>query len=188
MRTPFFTVGLGAISLWVITAWAAFAHALPGSILRFEPTDTQVNLTISLPVEDLVIADPDLQPLTDVDQGDMVPDTVLSDLSDYMAQHLQVSVSDKALLMSLTQAVMDMGENDHVGQYDLLVMSMTAHWADPLVDVALTYDGAMHEVRNHRALVYWTGDDGQSVPVAEFGYKPTDGAQRPVLLDLPDPR
>lgn len=68
-----------------------------------------------------------------------------------------------------------------------LVLSLTADapaTAEAL-SLTLTYDAVMHEVRNHRATVFWASPDRRPVMVADFGFRPTNGAQQPILLVQP---
>ncbi len=163
----------------------ALAHALPKAVLTFTQTDQQLQLTITLPVEDLVIAYPALEGLESAALEEGLSPQHLADLAAYFSDHLALHHGAAGLALTLESARILQDENEHVGTFRVLIMDWTGTLPDAAGDLTLTYDAVMHEVRNHRAEVYWTGPDALPVGLVEFGYRSVNGAQQPVVLQRP---
>ncbi len=163
----------------------ALAHALPKTVLTFKQDDQQLRLTITLSVEDLVIAHSALAGLetTALDQG--LSPQHLADLAAYFSDHLALHDGAAGLALTLESARILQDENEHVGTFRVLIMDWTGTLPDAAGDLTLTYDAVMHEVRNHRAEVYWTDPDALPIGLVEFGYRRVNGAQQPVVLQFP---
>ncbi|MEL0630896.1 hypothetical protein [Psychromonas aquatilis] len=68
---------------------SAYAHSLPGSILDFSKEGTDlVKLPANFPLEELVIAAPELHELKHIKQGEKVSGASLDDLQDYIQKHI----------------------------------------------------------------------------------------------------
>ncbi len=163
----------------------ALAHALPKAVLTFTQGDQQLRLTITLPVEDLVLAHPALKGLETAALDAGLGPEHLADLAAYFSDHLALHHDAAALALTLESARIRLDENEHVGTFRVLIMDWTGTLPDVEGDLTLTYDAVMHEVRSHRAEVYWTGPDALPVGLVEFGYRSVNGAPQPVVLQRP---
>ncbi|MDN2655681.1 hypothetical protein OW493_04410 [Cobetia sp. 14N.309.X.WAT.E.A4] len=150
----------------------AHAHALPGSVLTFEqqPQHT-LHLTLQFPREDLLIAAPELAALGDAKPGAPLAQALTDQLGDYLNQHLALSKDGDALPLTLTEAHLASTYQPQLGDYVLVITewNVTTEKAEP-DSLLLKYDAVMHEVRNHRADVYWQTFDGETRPLAGFGF------------------
>ncbi len=150
----------------------AHAHALPGSVLTFEqqPQHT-LQLTLKFPREDLLIAAPELAALGEQAPGQPLPQPLVDQLSDYLSHHLALSEDGDSLPLRLNGAHLASTYQPQLGDYVLVVTQWNLSSEGDLPDsLLLKYDAVMHEVRNHRADVYWQTSDGETRPLAGFGF------------------
>ena len=179
-----------ALVAWLGTVGAAAAHSLPGSVLSISRADDELRLTLEVPLEDLVLAAPDVRDLEDLPVGRDLPAGALSRLDAYLADHVALERGTTALPLSLSGASLVAASNDHVGAFTLVVAELAA----PLPGTAdvpsltLFHDAVMHEVRSHDATVYWVRPGVPPLAIAEFRYGTVDGRPRPVTLDVPRTR
>ncbi|MEP3673829.1 hypothetical protein [Sulfitobacter sp.] len=183
--------GRGAILacfMWVSAVGAAFTHGLPGSVLTLSQTEGMLDLEVQIPLEELVIAGPALRVLEDVPRDQGVSEDQRDLLATYFRDHLALERGEGPLPLSLERASLRSVQHHDVGSYDLLVLDFTAVLSDPKQEIfplTLFYDAVMHEVRSHKATVYWSEDDADPVGLARFLYRPTDGAMQGIRLDMP---
>lgn len=150
----------------------AQAHALPGSMLTFEqqPQDTLL-LTLQFPREDLLIAAPELAALGEQPPGHPLPQPLMDRLGDYLRQHLALSRDGDTLPLTLTDAHLTSTYQPQLGDYLLVVTRWNLSYQGATPDsLRLKYDAVMHEVRNHRADVEWQTPEGNTRPMADFGF------------------
>lgn len=165
----------------------SIAHSLPDSVLSFSPVKGQLSLIISVPVTELVIAAPELEPLTLESDTQELPQAITRLISNYFADHIDLIQASDTLTIELAQATINNAHNEHVGDYNVLdAYFFVMHQQDTKLSLPLTlrYDAVMHEIRNHRAAVFWSEPDQQAKAIARFGLKLVDGQQRPVELVL----
>ncbi|WP_368448087.1 hypothetical protein [Cobetia amphilecti] len=150
----------------------AHAHALPGSVLTFEqqPQHT-LHLTLQFPREDLLIAAPELAALGEQAPGQPLPQPLVDQLGDYLSHHLALSANHTPLTLQLVGARLESTYQPQLGDYVLVITewNVKTDKAEP-DSLLLKYDAVMHEVRNHRADVYWQTPDGDTRPLAGFGF------------------
>ncbi|GED43625.1 hypothetical protein [Cobetia marina] len=150
----------------------AHAHALPGSVLTFEqqPQHT-LQLTLQFPREDLLIAAPELAALGEQTPGQPLPQPLADQLGDYLRHHLALSANHTPLTLQLVGARLASTYQPQLGDYVLVITQWNVKTEKPEPDsLLLKYDAVMHEVRNHRADVYWQTPDGDTRPLAGFGF------------------
>lgn len=150
----------------------AHAHALPGSVLTFEqqPQHT-LHLTLQFPREDLLIAAPELAALGEQAPGQHLPQPLVDQLGDYLRHHLALSENHTPLTLQLAGARLESTYQPQLGDYVLVITEWNVKPEKPEPDsLLLKYDAVMHEVRNHRADVYWQTPDGATRPLAGFGF------------------
>ncbi|WP_341365951.1 hypothetical protein [Yoonia sp. BS5-3] len=176
-----------ALLLFIGGMQSALAHALPGSVLFLSHDQGQMNVTILLPIEDLVIAAPALKALEDLDGGQDITPAQQTQIGAYFAAHLKLQTEDGVIALELIEATIKTAGNAEVGTYNELTIQLTGTSAAdmPLFPMRLSYDAVMHEVRNHRATVYWKDPTGMVSGVAEFGYRRIGGKVQPVLITRP---
>ncbi len=167
-----------ALAVLVGSAGGVLAHALPGSVLLLRQQKERLRLTVQFPLEDLVIAAPELAVLEEVTPGDPLPQEMAARFGGYLLEHMELTGADGVLPLTLAGAVVQPAYHDHLGHFLLVVSEWDVTGRAPTV---LNYDAVMHEVRSHRAMVQWVAGDGGARPVAEFGYFGADGG---VPLDL----
>lgn len=150
----------------------AHAHALPGSVLTFEqqPQHT-LQLTLKFPREDLLIAAPELAALGEQTPGQPLPQPLVDQLGDYLNHHLTLSEDGDSLPLRLNGAYLESTYQPQLGDYVLVITqwNVKTDKAEP-DSLLLKYDAVMHEVRNHRADVYWQTPDGETRPLAGFDF------------------
>ncbi|PJE35847.1 hypothetical protein CVM52_15075 [Pseudooceanicola lipolyticus] len=162
---------LFALAFLVGSIGSVLAHALPGSVLLLRQQGATLQLTVQFPVEDLIIAAPELAALEKMAADQPLPQEFAAALTRYLGRHLSVTEDGVPLTLKMTDARLQAAYHDHLGHFALLVsqwqMTGVRRDATPLV---LTYDAVMHEVRNHRATVQWIEQNGDLRPISEFGY------------------
>lgn len=177
----FAVLALGAAS----TPTIGFSHALPGSTLTFSRDDDSLDLTITLLLQELILALPTLAGLEDLPKPDPLPAAVQAQLADYFAAHLILLPADQAALnQQLISAQLDEAQNDDVGLYDLPVVDLAAPLApdQTLFPLTITYDAVMHEVRNHQATVFVQTANGTPAVVGQIEPDPSPAKAAPFVL------
>ena len=174
-----------ALSFWAATTTLAHAHALPGTILVFAQTEDTLTVEITVNVEDLTIAEPALLVLRDLPVGPLRDELLTDQINTYFDYHMKVTAGSETISFTLDHAEITLGENDHVGVFEQMVLTFISDTAPSTEALTLRYDAVMHEVRNHRAVVYWADPGGGTNFIAEFGYRRIDGAAAPVELAAP---
>ncbi|WP_424930206.1 hypothetical protein [Amaricoccus tamworthensis] len=168
-----------ALAVLVGSAGGVLAHALPGSVLLLRQQEDGLRLTIRFPLEDLVIAAPELAVLEEVTPGDPLPQEMAERFGGYLLEHMELTGADGVLPLTLAGAMVQPAYHDHLGHFLLVVSEWNvAGGAGGNAHLVLNYDAVMHEVRSHRATVQWIARDGETRPVAEFGYHGADGGVR----------
>ena len=196
VRTIALVFALASFSMGVV-----YAHALPGSQLVFSHSNNQLQLSISVPVDDLIVAAPELSELNSAIEDPTIEGSSLSTslalkISTYFAKHLQLqsepsmSGNDnsewEAMSLTMENITLQTAHNEDVGHYQLLVMNLSADLPRPkLGPMQLRYDAVMHEVRTHRASAYWSSADNTLTRLAKFGYRLIDGQQQLISLTQP---
>ncbi len=173
--------GLLALSVLASGSGAVLAHALPGSVLLLQPQEAGLQLTIQFPLEDLLIAAPELAALEEEKDEEPLRPATTERLNRYIQRHLSLTENDTTLPLTLADVRLQSTYEESVGHFMLVVSQWTvANVTSKSASLVLNYDAVMHEVRNHRATVQWLARDGALRQVAEFGLSRTaDG----VLLD-----
>ncbi len=180
-----FLIALFLIAMFANIASVA-AHALPDSVLVFSEQNNKLALSIKIPTEDLVIANGTLAPLSELSANDKISTPLKAQISDYVAQHLKLQNNGAKLPLTVEGVSVESAHHEDVGTYTLLSLSLYAPIRrTELVDLTLHYDAVMHEVRNHRAMVYWQQPDNKPIFLTAFGYRRVDGQPKPVELKLP---
>lgn len=175
--------GLLALVVFIGSIGAVLAHALPGSVLLLRQQGSTLQLTIQFPLDDLIVAAPELSALDGLPSGQPLPQELDAALALYLGHHLAVTKAASPLGLTMTDARIQSTYHDHLGHFALVVSQwQMADDGDRSTPLILTYDAVMHEVRNHRATLRWIEDDGESHPISEFGYF---GAADGIALHLP---
>jgi len=175
------------IFLFPINISTTFAHSLPGSVLKFSqfPENNQhVDLTLSFALDDLLIASPAFEKIQSYDINE---DLNLKDfrlLEEYLNQHLQLYKDTERLSLTLKHVALELAFHEDIGEYIVLVSTLSSDKAiyGDVLPLTLQYDAIMHEIRNHRAMVYWLGSNEELMKLSNFGFKKVDGKQQKVSL------
>ncbi|QUS37015.1 hypothetical protein [Falsirhodobacter algicola] len=170
----------GAAAALVLLAGAAAAHPLPGSELTFAEEGAHLALTITMPVEDLVLAEPALAGLVDVPLDTALPEDQTRALARYMQAHMALMQGDGVVPQDLRDARITLTRNDHVGAYNQLVMAFALPIGAEAFPLGLRYDAVLHTVRSHRITVLWSAP-GTVRTLARFGM----AQAQPVMLPAP---
>lgn len=170
-----------------LTLWgqALLAHGLPGTSLTFQPTGDRVALRITMPLEELNLV---LDKLGDVAFNQDLPapsESEVQRISNYLMNHLFVAdLQENIVQFSVLSARIDGAFDDHVGDYQVLVVQLSASQAT--FPLTLRYDAIMHEVRNHRATVFL---ERSGVAPVKIGTLQNNAVLRaPVSLSIKDLR
>lgn len=143
-------------SLW---GQGLLAHGLPGSTLTFQTRGDRVGLRITMPLEEFNLV---LSKLGDVDldQGfRALSEPEIRRIYNYLMKHLVLTdLKENIVEFSMLSARIDGAFDDHVGQYQLLVVELSA--SQVTFPLTLQYDAIMHEIRNHRATMFLEQSDG----------------------------
>lgn len=140
-----------------------------------------MQLTIQFPLEDLLIAAPELAALEEAKrEGQPRPETAEL-FNRYIQRHLSLTEDDTTLPLTLADVRLQSTYHEHLGHFMLVVSQWNvANVTSESASLVLNYDVVMHEVRNHRATVQWLAQEGTLRQVAEFGLsRSADG----VVLD-----
>ncbi|MGL4404297.1 MAG: hypothetical protein ACRCT6_00930 [Notoacmeibacter sp.] len=138
----------------------AFAHPLPESIVTIVPRDTKVEVKLSIPVKELILAEPKLRGLAHVEGHGPLSHDLLEVLSAYLNQHIAIVPADQSVLeLKVRSAAVLVTKTEHVDRFQLLIAELEASMAsdqEPF-PATFTYDAVLHEVRSHRATVWIAG-------------------------------
>jgi hypothetical protein len=192
-------LGAGVISLRVTSALlfaffimegstsTAFAHALPGSVLIFSENDNQLSLIVTFSLDDLVIVEPEFERLANVAIDASLPEQELATLRRYIKPHIALSQTSKPLSLRVTNASIAEASNEHIGKFSQVKVNIVTNLNDPtsMLPITLNYDLLMHEIRSHRATVYWQSNNGELKGIVDFGYKLVGG--NPQVYELMRP-
>lgn len=161
-----------------------YAHALPGSVLTFSQHETGLELAITFPLEDLTIAFPQLGSLKALPIGNDISGEHLSDFQGYVKKRLSLWEDNRLLPFSFQSTSLRSAYHDHLGHYKLVAVRLMfpSVRINSSVPLALRYDVIMHEVRNHRAHVYWSDSDESTRKIAYFGFRRVNGEPQKHLL------
>jgi hypothetical protein len=165
---------------------AAQAHSLPAAVLVFSQAEQKLELSITLAVHDLEIAAPQFASFSDAPVPYDLPADSIILLAEYLGNHLLVQHEGTDLQLTVSNASLSVGSHEDVGTYKTLVIGLTST-VDSNADIfplTIRYDAVMHEVRNHRAQVYWVEPNQEHVRLTEIGFQTTDGMQTGVTLAL----
>ncbi|MCF7746501.1 hypothetical protein GLP43_02770 [Sulfitobacter sp. M39] len=163
--------GLLALVVFIGSIGAVLAHALPGSVLLLRQQGSALQLTIQFPLDDLIIAAPELSALEELPSGQPLPQELAAALALYLGHHLAVTKASSPLALAMSDARIQFTYHDHLGHFALVISQwQMADDGDRSTPLILTYDAVMHEVRNHRAAVLWGEQNGELRPILEFGY------------------
>lgn len=177
IKNPIMRVFALALCVLLSTKFAN-AHALPGSELTFtEQPNNTLGLKLSFALEDLIIAAPSLSSLDGAKIDEPLHAKVLNKLNDYLHSHMALISDAQALPITLNHAEINLVHNSHVGFYRSVIIELSAplNNQSELFPMSLHYDVIMHEVRNHRAIVYWQKSDSSLVKLASFSYNKPQG-------------
>lgn len=177
-------VALGVMMLFG-SVCAVWAHAVPGSVLRFSNEDGQLILQMQVSVEDLLVAAPQLGFVAQEPQDSALPPQMRAQIAGYILAHMAVFKAETALDLTLDQALLSQESDPHAGAF----LALKLRWIGALPEgleaaetlpLRLHYDVILHELRSHRAVVYWQAEEGATPQgLARFGYQSRDG----VLLE-----
>jgi hypothetical protein len=164
----------------------AQAHSLPAAVLVFSQAEKNLDLSITLAVHDLEIAAPQFVSFSDAPAPYDLPTESLALLAEYLGSHLMVQHEGTGLQFTISNASLGTASHEDVGTYQILTIALTSLLDSDagIFPLTIRYDAVMHEVRNHRAQVYWTKPNQDHVRLTEFGFQPTDGTQKSVTLAL----
>jgi hypothetical protein len=173
----------------IASAVCAFAHPLPGSTLTIAHQTASVQVTLTIPLPELIVARPSLKELGGVAKNTNLPAQPQLDLAAYLRQHMTVSpASQSPLELQLVTALVQDAQHEDAGHFGLLVVQMSAPLQPnaSLFPATLTYDAVMHEVRNHRATVWFAPPKLAPILLGKLRFDQALGRTRP--LELPDVR
>lgn len=190
MNTRILQPILLAAFFWLGTySSCVFAHALPGSALTFSQDTSGIKLSVSFALEDFVIAAPKFEELQNLSAEQNLSKKQLKLLKAYYDEHLQLKRHSKVLKYILDKAKLQLTYRSDVGEYIALLseFSVVVDESESLFPMWLKYDGVMHQVRTHKADVYWSESSENEGPLhmASFWYKSQKGHSHGVLLSAP---
>ena len=180
---------LGASSaLAQVQAGAQMAPpAAQGSTLTFWTESNRLKLRVRLPVKDLVVAAPSVDSLNEAAAPYELSLLERLSVARYLISHLDLTKGRTRLSLTLEDAVLHVADKD-LGPLSLLDVELTASLprGGRIFPLTLVYDAVMHEVRDHRATVYWQPQGMPAQQLAEFGYRTFNAEPRPVILNMPE--
>lgn len=179
-------IALLVMSFVIASFGMASAHSLPGSVLMLWQEDAHLHLTVRLPLTELIVASNEFEDFDNLPVGPNFSGQYSERIATYFAQHLHLRQNTADLSLTFSRAALETGENPHVGKHKLLVAYFTVKETtkEPLM-LHLTYDGVMHEVRSHRAAVYWGKPDSNAKRIADFGFYQVNGMPKAISLKTP---
>lgn len=158
------------------------AHALPGSVLLLRQDGAELQLTIQFPLDDFIIAAPELAALKEVKADTPLSKEMADRLASYLGRHFSLTEGGAPLVLTLSHARIQTAYHDHLGHFMLIVSQWDATGIETEPSsLVLKYDAVMHEVRNHRATVRLLSQNSDARPIAEFGFF---DAPKGIPLDL----
>lgn len=169
----------------MVSAPQVFAHPLPGSRLTISRAATSVGMMLSVPVPELILAQPNLSALGDLSYGSDVPAALQAQLRGYFLQHFRLVVAEQnQLKLRVARMRVEYARHDDVGDYAVLVLNIDAPLPveQSLFPATLTYDAVMHEVRNHRATVWFTESHRKPVLIGKIRFDATLGRSTTLVL------
>lgn len=167
-----------------ICAQTAAAHPLPETRITISTGGGDLVLTVAVPVPELNLAMQD--GLGDAPPSGPVPPAQLAKLSAYFGAHLGVSMADVgALNMRLRGASIIDAASTETGHFDLVTMDFAAPLPMDIgiFPMTLRYDAVMHQVRNHRADVFWARQDQPTLQLGQIKFDQKLGKTVPLILD-----
>lgn len=159
------------------------AHSLPGSELVFKDRDPKAALSLSFPLEEFIIAAPELDFMERASNNDDLTSEEKSQLNQYFSQHIQLKpVNDQSkhafLSPSLHSLTVTEAFNEHVGNYKRVKVQFsldTGRLQRDLFPLALRYDAIMHEIRSHRVAVFFESAQSGKTKLTDFVYSEVNG-------------
>jgi len=178
----FIRASLLAYALFFGGAGSVLAHALPGSALLIRQDESELKLTIQFPLEDAIIAEPELAVLEGMKADEPLSHRMEDRLVSYLHHHLSLTAGGASLPLTLYDARIQTAYHDHVGHF----LQIVTQWRAASIEIepnslVLKYDAVMHEVRNHRATVRFLMQNRDARQIAEFGFL---DAEKGIPLDL----
>lgn len=161
------------------------AHPLPGSTITLSVDARDLQLAIAMPLDELNLALPDGAIIASPLDGGLLASDQLEQLTRYFDAHLAIQFEgSNPVKAKLTQARIDVADDEDIGAYDLLVMDMAVPVADnrPPLSVTLIYDAVMHQVRNHIATVLLQSQSHSPVLMGYIRFDPDLGKVAPFVL------
>lgn len=184
-RIALLAIGLGLTGLFHATP--LHAHPLPGSVLIFAQADSQLSLTITVPLAELALATavPDALP-----EGPLDP-ALANRLAGYFTSHMTVAQQGGPdLTFTLIRAATKPATDDHLGSYTLVILDFTADLPAtqpvqaPTLTLTLTYSAVMHRVRSHVATVYLRNAGGAPIGIGRIRPDLQSGLTRPLTIAI----
>ena len=155
----------------------AIAHPMPDTEIKVEYHEDRLDLTIHVSLADLMLAIPDALSRDD----ESLTDAQQNVLRSYFGEHTQIfTESGNAVPVSIEQVRLVREQDAEVGRYEEVEVAVSAVVV-PGQSLSLHYDGVLHQVANHRAIVY--GSDGEPVGIIRFDL--SDKRATPVVLLVP---
>lgn len=159
------------------------AHSLPGSELVFKDVDPKAVLSLSFPLEEFIIAAPELDFIERASNLGDLTNVEKSQLNKYFSQHIQLKpVNDQSkhafLSPSLHSLIVTEAFNEHVGNYKRVKVQFSldiGRLQRDLFPLALRYDAIMHEIRSHRVAVFFKSAQSGKTKLTDFVYSETNG-------------
>lgn len=176
-----------AFSLLAVGYGPVLVHSLPGSVLALWQEEARLDLSVILPLTELIVAAPEFADLGGLPAGQgLVPENI-ERVAAYFAEHLELQKGAADLPLTVMGAAVGTDNNSHVGTYRTLIVRFALPLPTPDAARPLTfaYDAVMHVVRNHRASVFWGQPGTSRKEIAEFGFQAASGTTRSVLLPAP---
>lgn len=171
-------------ALFICCINVAIAHALPSSVLVFSQINNQLTLSINVPLEELLVADVALSPLAELSENESIPADLENRVAAYFSNHLQLQNENTDLLLKFVNVSIQAAEKENVGVYKLLKLKFTATLNSTLRgSMMLKYDAVMHEVRTHKATIYWEERGSDAIFLMTFSFKKNDGSPKPILFN-----
>lgn len=180
-----------ALTLCITTNTIVSAHALPGSVLTLSRQGELLNLAVRIPLEDLMIAAPELsilkKALSSQSSSLSLRRQEIELLQAYLRNHLKLWKGYTSLSFTLRSASFETAYHEHVGDYVLVDVRLTSLLLsdEKLFPLTLRYDALMHEVRSHRASIYWLEKGAKAKIILNFGYRKVEGMPQAHILKQP---
>jgi hypothetical protein len=184
VRTGILRIAVLATAV-VMSVLGALAHPLPGSTLTFSRVEANVEVTLTIPVPELIAAQPSLNGLGKAAKNADLPAALQNELDAYLRQYLTVTPADQSpLILQLFKAHVQDAQHEDACHYGLLVVHMSAplQASKDLFPATLTYDAVLHEVRNHRATVWYAQPDGTPLLLGKIRFDAALGGTRPLVM------